>query len=457
VRSVTLPADPGSPARARQMLRQVLADADRLDCLDAAELACTELVTNAVLHAHTVIEVTVEVAGAVRVCVRDGSRALPRRGSRDSDATTGRGLALVAALTDQYGVADAGPAGKTVWFTVGRRERTEDELLDAWAATGWEPLTGEPLGEPSTAARTVRLLGLPSALWLAAGEHHDALLRELFLYLARHRDVHLDTVAADRARFALSGAVAAAVEGQPPVAARSADRGRGELPPAPEPIDVELQVPPGTGRDFTLMQDALDTAERLASAGDLLARPGLPEIVAVRDWACEQVVAQLAGIAPVRWTGVVDGSGAVQRPPHPTGRGAQQGPPVAPDPTGLGPFDPATVAGSARGVAAADDAGRLTAVSPGLARVLGWRVDDLVGRRIVALIPPRLRDAHVAGFTRHQSTGETRVLGEPLTVPVLRADGSEVSCRLLLERSEDRRARPVYLAWIEPVDERWPS
>ena len=37
--------------------------------------------------------------------------------------------------------------------------------------------------------------------------------------------------------------------------------------------------------------------------GELLIHPGLPEVVAVRDWACEQVTAQLAGTAPAPWPG----------------------------------------------------------------------------------------------------------------------------------------------------------
>ena len=68
----------------------------------------------------------------------------------------------------------------------------------------------------------------------------------------------------------------------------------------------------------------------------------------------------------------------------------------------------------------------------------------------MTIIPPQLREAHVAGFTRHLATGEAHVLGVPLRLPVLRADGTEVECDYLVERA-DSPGRTVYLAWITPA------
>jgi PAS domain S-box-containing protein len=114
-------------------------------------------------------------------------------------------------------------------------------------------------------------------------------------------------------------------------------------------------------------------------------------------------------------------------------------------------WDSSEVTDSDRGVAAADDANRIIAISDSLARNLGWDRDDIVGRRVVALIPPALREAHVAGFSRHLTTGQASVLGVDLELPVLRKDGSEVLCRFLVERADVGSGRPVYLAWIEPL------
>jgi hypothetical protein len=59
-------------------------------------------------------------------------------------------------------------------------------------------------------------------------------------------------------------------------------------------VDVEV-LGDDPAVDFAVLQDVLDEAERLAASGLLLARPGLPEVVALRDWAAESVIAQLTG------------------------------------------------------------------------------------------------------------------------------------------------------------------
>ncbi len=108
-----------------------------------------------------------------------------------------------------------------------------------------------------------------------------------------------------------------------------------------------------------------------------------------------------------------------------------------------------------RAVVAADDTNRIVAVSRALGELVGWDVADLVGRRVVTLVPPLLREGHVAGFSRHLSTGEAHLIGMPLTLPVLRADGSVLMCRVLIDEAGAIRGRRLYLAWFDeiPVDE----
>lgn len=90
-------------------------------------------------------------------------------------------------------------------------------------------------------------------------------------------------------------------------------------------------------------------------------------------------------------------------------------------------------------------------MSPAACDLLGWDADDLVGRRVVTVIPPALREAHVAGFSRHLSTGEAHVLGIPVELPVLRRDGTEILCRFLVEAAPAEFGRNVYLATIDPI------
>ena len=80
-----------------------------------------------------------------------------------------------------------------------------------------------------------------------------------------------------------------------------------------------------------------------------------------------------------------------------------------------------------------------------------FRSEDLVGRRVVAIVPPRFRESHVAGFSRHLSTGVARALDTPLRLPVLRADGGEVECSFLIHAERTPSGRTVYVAQIEPV------
>jgi PAS domain S-box-containing protein len=114
-------------------------------------------------------------------------------------------------------------------------------------------------------------------------------------------------------------------------------------------------------------------------------------------------------------------------------------------------WDLTAVRDSERGVVAADDSNRIVAISRPLARVLGHEPEELIGRRVVALIPHRLREAQVAGFTRHLTTGEAHVLDVPLALPVLRADGTEVRCRFLVQLAAQRGGHNLYHAWIEPL------
>lgn len=440
-RSIALACEPNSPGAARRFLRDLLAEADRPRWAEAAELAVSEVVTNAVLHAHSAVELTARVELArLEVQVRDHSPTLPSQRGYDSHATTGRGLDLVAAVTAEHGVQSLGGEGKVVWFCVTDQEADQpsgQDLLDQWDSSA--AVVELPAG-PADA--TVVLRAMPPTLWLAAREHHDAVLRELALHRAGEERPVEDLAAADRARFALSTAVSneigrARAEGR---AARPLPQYHpGSLPEVPDAFDLGLALTGAQSSDFAALQDVLDEAERLAGSGRLLVHPGLPEIVAVRDWACEQVIAQLAGAPPAPWPGADDE------------RFLDEVQPV--DLAGDHGWDDLVVRQAAGGAVAVDDADRIVSISEPLAAEIGWRPQDLVGRRVVAIIPPRFREAHVAGFSRHLSTGETRTIGTGLVLPVLRADGSEVSCSFLIETHPTPGGRQVYIAWIAPVRE----
>jgi anti-sigma regulatory factor (Ser/Thr protein kinase) len=80
-----------------------------------AQLVVSELATNSVLHARTPFSVSVRRDGsAIRISVRDRSLTLPIMRDGGPTALSGRGLRLVAAVAQNWGVETASD-GKTVW------------------------------------------------------------------------------------------------------------------------------------------------------------------------------------------------------------------------------------------------------------------------------------------------------------------------------------------------------
>ena len=105
--------------QAREHVRNALVEAGRDHWVDDAALAVSELVSNVVLHACTDCELSVSVSwDSARVSVRDFSNALPIERHYRADATTGRGLTIVARLSAAFGVDPLGHNGKVVWFVV---------------------------------------------------------------------------------------------------------------------------------------------------------------------------------------------------------------------------------------------------------------------------------------------------------------------------------------------------
>ncbi|HXZ71370.1 MAG TPA: ATP-binding protein, partial [Streptosporangiaceae bacterium] len=92
--------------------------------VDDAVLLTSELVTNAVVHAGTPVEVTCKLTGGgVEVVVSDGhpARLVPEPPENEhipAERTSGRGLLLPAALASAWGVT-YGRSAKAVWFRIG--------------------------------------------------------------------------------------------------------------------------------------------------------------------------------------------------------------------------------------------------------------------------------------------------------------------------------------------------
>ncbi|WP_374108991.1 ATP-binding protein [Streptomyces sp. CC228A] len=116
------------PWRIRQVRRIVSAHLRywNLDCLiDRAALGVTELLTNVHQHARPDKACTVEISFSLdrlTVSVHDHDPRLPvldrSPEARDPLATSGRGLALIEAVSESWGARPQGDSGKVVWFTL---------------------------------------------------------------------------------------------------------------------------------------------------------------------------------------------------------------------------------------------------------------------------------------------------------------------------------------------------
>lgn len=113
---VQLPGEPSSVPAARRFVRGVLTDWGQGLLVDDAVLVLSELVTNAVLHGQGEVTARVSVAGdgSVQVEVLDHSARLPRMRGYGEESATGRGLRMVADLSDDWGV-EPSVDGKRVW------------------------------------------------------------------------------------------------------------------------------------------------------------------------------------------------------------------------------------------------------------------------------------------------------------------------------------------------------
>ncbi|MFB7273930.1 ATP-binding protein [Streptomyces sp. NPDC056244] len=114
---------PRCVALARMELRKALADWGLSALEDSAVLILSELFSNASLHARVTPEQVIEThyfrsSGGLRIEVHDGSPDRPQPRTPDPEASDGRGLLLVEALADEWGVADRAGPGKMVWASL---------------------------------------------------------------------------------------------------------------------------------------------------------------------------------------------------------------------------------------------------------------------------------------------------------------------------------------------------
>jgi sigma-B regulation protein RsbU (phosphoserine phosphatase) len=153
---IMLPPTGQSASAARRAVEEALSNGEQSSLLDEALLLVTELVTNAVIHAGTDIELTIETSvHGVRVEVVDRSPgSLPIvKGAPGETREGGRGIFLLDALAAEWGTRHFGH-GKSVWFELGSRPEPPER-----------PVPRQPAVDELRGRRSLDwLVGLPADL-----------------------------------------------------------------------------------------------------------------------------------------------------------------------------------------------------------------------------------------------------------------------------------------------------
>jgi len=295
--ALRLPARSASVATARHALRDLAAEWSLPETVaHDAETVVSELVTNAVLHARTECELSIEARPpGLRVEVADDDGTAPllpnafvpvadgllnesAEGDRAlaellAERATGRGMAIVDALSTTWGVEPRGP-GKVVWAELGTAEAPPGAHL--------------PLAGPGARRdlRALRLVAVPVRLLVQSDNAVAALLREFQLAIVDHPGGRRI------AEALITGDVLARIEGatRPRQAVVGPALARGD-----HLVDLDLELPltaPGTLTEV----DELMARLAMAGKGALVSRP--PEVVAFDAWYRREVSAQMAGARP---------------------------------------------------------------------------------------------------------------------------------------------------------------
>lgn len=291
---MTLSASPRSVAEARRWVVEACLELDRSDLAESAELAVSELVTNALLHAQPPI--TLRLGGTQefpRFEVRDGSARPPSQPLKNRDdralTTTGRGLDLVAKVSSAWG-ARIQTDGKVVWFVPVAEPRSDGSGQSAVIEYDAEPpRRSEPVVDPVR----VTLVGMPRQLFTDFRHRYNEIRRELRLLALASED---------------SYPIARSLSDLFHIFDQQFRLGRGSEQLADFVLsdqataDLDFVVGRESIASIAQMIDVLELTETFARAERLLTPPATAEQTAFRRWYLGEFVSQGRGRPPKPWS-----------------------------------------------------------------------------------------------------------------------------------------------------------
>ena len=273
---------------ARYFVREQVCARGAVAAADDAELVAAELLANA--HQHGAAPVTVCVVGGadlVRIEVTDANPRSPIRPAESATNMTGRGLALVQAISARWGIERIPAGGKTVWAEFAgpgsppRDPVDIDALLDEWDDE-----------VPAAPERFTVVLGdVPTDLLIEAKAHVDNVVREFQLAATSGSagETEVPKHLADLIENVVTGFAEArdAIKRQALAAA-----GRGD-----PRTRLTLHLPLSAVEAGEAYLAALDEADEYSRAARLLTLETPPEHRLFRHWYVEAVVTQLRQLA----------------------------------------------------------------------------------------------------------------------------------------------------------------
>lgn len=419
---ILLPADLRNVRSARQHLRDALVAAGLDELTDRAALAVTEVVTNAFVHTGTPVRLRIATGAAmVRVEVEDGGLQRPTRRSYAATAGTGRGLQLLAESVDRWGTTGL-EGGKIVWF----------ELGDV------DPATSAPadLGRTDAEAPVVRvtLRQVPLLMHVAWQEHAASLLREYLLFALSDDEDALDKHAqASAAMSLLHDQLPAPTLGGEPTALMAK-----AVEPHVTAQELVVDIPVSVVPYFDILNTLLTSAIAQARAGALLSPPTQPEMAEMRQWLCTEVARQGAGDRTATpWVARTDVRATFLEPAELPGQ--------------HGPY--AEFADAEGAVLVTDEESVIVVASAAALVILGYSsADELLGRRVLVVVPSQFHQAHIAGTTMNATNGRDNLLAVPIRVPMVRADATEVLVDLEVRPHLLNDGRRVFVARFTTAD-----
>lgn len=292
-----LPPDNSSAAVARRFVADELRE-EPPRWREVATLLTSELVTNAILHANTIIDVAVG-RSPVRVEVSDQSVSMPLPRLFGLEASTGRGLQLVARLASSWGI-DERRDGKTVWFELSELPSEPSELPPSAPRAVRRRAGGPPapagLGRGPFTLSRFAIVGLPLAAALRTSEHYEGLFREFRLIADREREgSHTVPERLVGLIDDLGTRFSGFTERQEQQIAEARAAGRHH-------IDLEYLLPVDAVVELSRLNALLDEADAYCEAGlSVLTLAPDEEVVGLRKWILDEFVRQAAGAAPITW------------------------------------------------------------------------------------------------------------------------------------------------------------